>query len=114
MGIFFNTYLYSGHFQQKTPNDSQDKNVVCFANGVIKFEDNCFLKLSKMDPILESQIKQGYVRASDIQTFLNKYFPEHKDKFDYKKDNVFICETILTTYDWPIQEQITQNLKVRL
>jgi len=116
MGIYYNTYLYTGHFTKdtETPNVDDSLETRCFGNGVVKFEDDYFIHLAKLDPIIEKhEVARGYVDAEEVEKLLIKYHPEYKGRFDYSKGNVYMCETSWTTYDSHIVEYVTHNIVVR-
>ncbi len=118
MGIFYNTYMYVGKLI-KTTKDNQEivlddnEDIMKFSNGVIIFEkDKCIL-LSKMDPIIgDVELERGHVESKEVEKRLIKHFPNYQGTFDYSNGNVYLCETCVTTYDYPFEEWITNNLKV--
>lgn len=113
MGIYYNTYLYAGELRKPDDIKNGGDNQMCFKNGVILFEDKKCIRLGRMDPILEKyEVERGYVDAREVEKLLVKYYLEYVGLFDYSKGNVFLCETSYTSYDWPMVEYVTQNIKV--
>ncbi len=66
-----------------------------------------------MNSILEpKEIKSGQVEWAQVEQLINKHFPEFVGVFDKYSQENFICEAVWTTYDYPITQSVSHNLRV--
>ncbi len=114
MGIFYRTFLYQGKLETSTPIEIYDSQyTLTLENAIVVYDPDKFLMLSNMDPIIEPHERtQGYVSKDDIERLLLKHHPEFAKSFDYESGEVYICETMWTSYDFPIRERMLVNLPV--
>lgn len=115
MGIFYNTYIYDGILVKKLDTEiNKDFSVnVKFMNGTIYHKPKKFLQIASMDPVLEQhEILSNKVNKNEIENLLQKKFKEYINQFDYNSGNVFICQTMVTTYDFPFEENIQYNINI--